>query len=1844
MLRERYAWRFAFTLVLLGLVLAVVGTGATLAVRDDVARTVRADFADQASQEAQKLAFWHETNENLLKSLAESEAVRSRDPAVVRPHLLSEIGRFDDRIRNVHYVNVSGGVVEASTRESLEGRRLDDIDAPWTNGSFAGANEVTTTGVYRPPNTTEGELLVAYVCTVGNGEQSQSDRLVVMTVSTAAYTEHFADHEDRRTMVVDESGRVVFAQQSQTTRQFEDDAPEEPVARARATGPETPGTMRMAATGLVAHSLRIDPGDPVVVGFDQVGDTGWVVLVQSPPSAAFALADGVTRLGVGLSVLGLALLGIVGLFIGVDTTMTIDRLTRATTAITNGDYDVDVPTDRDDEFGDLFAHFDTMATAMRDRERSLEARRDRLSGLFDNTSDCVVHVEFGHDGVVFRDVNPAFESTFGVDAADVDGSPVPDVLGTDVSVDLVAEMRRAILRGKAIERELSHPTADGHGEFLFRFVPVESESTANRSEGFGVFTDITARKTHTDALERYKTYMDQTLDAIDDVFYVVDEEGSLQQWNESLLEATGYSTEAVASMHVLDFFVEGHRDAVADAIDGVFETGVGRGEAPFQTADGELVPYEFVASRLTDPDGEQVIAGIARDVSERRARERDLQRTRDMLSQSQRLANVGAWEVPVEDGMFADPVWTDEMYRLHGLDPSEPLTMERVLETVHPDDRDHLRDVIREVVDRGESREFELRVERGDGDVRWAHTVAEPVFEDDQAGDTDGTDVAVSRVRGSMQDVTETRARQQELERYETIIEVAGDPVYALDAEGRFLFVNEAIERVAGYDPDELVGEHVSMVMSESDLAEAQELIRPALREDNQSTATFEMGLQTADGDVVSTENHMALLPSDDGRFRGTAGIVRDISERREMEAQLRERTRRFETLISNLPGMVYRCRNAPEWPMEFVSDGCQALTGYDADALTSGEVTWGEAVIHPADREDVWETIQEALADDSSYEITYRIETRDDETRWLWEQGRGVWDDEGEVEALEGFITDITERKERQRELEATTERLDTVVSNIPIILFAFDADGTFTVAEGDGLEKLGLEPGEVVGESVYDLYGDHVSVVDDIDRALEGETLTSTHEIGDVFFETTYQPVFDESGEVTNVIGVARDVTARTRHEAELERYRDLLERTQRLAKVGGWEMAVEDGVPTEGTWTEEPDQIHALPPEADPDFEEALEFVHPEYRPAVSDAVQRAIDDQQPSELEVPITTPDGEERWLRVDGEPVVEGGGSADADSEAADGEVVKLRGAIQDVTESKRYELALESLHEATRRLLQSETEAEIASVVVDIAEEIIDVPGVCIYLLDGAEGELVPVSFTPGFVDLCGGTPSIPVGEDRSPVWTAYVDGAKVDVTDGNPTPSALDGEVSNGRFVPLGDHGVFTAVTDGSTIDARTRQLIETLVATTEAAFDRLGSESALRDREDELAAQNRRLKRQMQITDIIRKIDQSLIDATSREEVEAAVCERLIESDVISFAWIGELGIDETELQPRAWGGDGQRYLDTVSLGEGSAEPAWVTATGNTSTVVENVVEGIQTEPWRKDALGFDFQSVISVPIRYDEYTYGMLTAYGSEPDDFSDLERSVFVELGETVGNTINAVQTKRALYADSVVELKLQFTGEESFLLGLSDATDSRVEFEGLAADAEEASRVFFRVTGADQETVSTSLERMVAVTDHRLITRTDDGGHFEATVTEGLLPTMLVAHGVSPRSMVAADGELSVVVDVSQDTDVREFVRLLQDRYPSAELLARRDIERSMQTEADLVESLLGALTERQREVLTTAYYSGFFEWPRETTGQEIAAMLDVSQPTVNRHLRLGQQTILTELFDGEYRPVVPSE
>lgn len=160
--------------------------------------------------------------------------------------------------------------------------------------------------------------------------------------------------------------------------------------------------------------------------------------------------------------------------------------------------------------------------------------------------------------------------------------------------------------------------------------------------------------------------------------------------------------------------------------------------------------------------------------------------------------------------------------------------------------------------------------------------------------------------------------------------------------------------------------------------------------------------------------------------------IITNIDKRKSYETALKEKQRTLETLISNLPGVAYKCRNDPHWTMKFVSEGCLELTGYPVEDLLMNKKISFNDIIHPDDREYVWDEIQKSLNENKAFKLIYRIKTADLKEKYVWEQGRFVYSNEEELPILEGLITDITDSIKAKEMLKKSLKEKNILLQEI--------------------------------------------------------------------------------------------------------------------------------------------------------------------------------------------------------------------------------------------------------------------------------------------------------------------------------------------------------------------------------------------------------------------------------------------------------------------------------------------------------------------------------------------------------------------------------------------------------------------------------------------------------------------------------------------------------------------------------------------------------------------------------------------------------------------------------------------
>ncbi|MEP6717781.1 MAG: PAS domain S-box protein [bacterium] len=262
---------------------------------------------------------------------------------------------------------------------------------------------------------------------------------------------------------------------------------------------------------------------------------------------------------------------------------------------------------------------------------------------------------------------------------------------------------------------------------------------------------------------------------------------------------------------------------------------------------------------------------------------------------------------------------------------------------------------------------------------------------------------------------------------------------------------------------------------------------------------------------------------------------------------------------------------------------------------------------------------------------------------------------------AVQAVMRDITDRNRGRQALKQTETQLRTVIGSAALVLFVINLDGIFTLAEGEGLKNLNLKPGELVGQSVFDLYRDNPQVLRNIRRALNGECFSDAVQVGELTFETRYSPLVDDAGNVTSVIGVATDITENRKAQNALqeneERYRELFENANDIIYThdlsGNFTSLNRSGEKITGYTREEALSMNIG------------NVVAPEYLAIARQMMTHKTDQKGSTVYELEVVTKAGRRVRLEVSTRLIYQ------------DGRAIGVQGVGRDLTERKRSEEAL---------------------------------------------------------------------------------------------------------------------------------------------------------------------------------------------------------------------------------------------------------------------------------------------------------------------------------------------------------------------------------------------------------------------------------------------------------------------------------------------------------------------------------------------------------------------------------------
>ncbi|WP_410765886.1 PAS domain S-box protein [Haloferax sp. DFSO60] len=414
--------------------------------------------------------------------------------------------------------------------------------------------------------------------------------------------------------------------------------------------------------------------------------------------------------------------------------------------------------------------------------------------------------------------------------------------------------------------------------------------------------------------------------------------------------------------------------------------------------------------------------------------------------------------------------------------------------------------------------------------------------------------------------------------------------------------------------------------------------------------------------------------------------------------------------------------------------------------------------------------------------------------------------------------------------------------------------------------------------------------------------------------------------------------------------------------------------------------------------------------------------------------------------------------------------------------------------------------------------------------------------------------------------------------------------------------------------------------------------------RERERQLERRREQLVALNDLNDVIHGITDAVISQSTRAEVEQVVCDRFADTETTQFAWIGELerSLDSVRIKATSGCGEisgmdlsidaerrtayGEMVADalqtqTVQVRHNDAADEWMQGKTDTADVADQLFRTLLTES--------QVRSTVCIPIVHEGLIFGVLTVSTDRIGAFGDDERGAITHLGELIGHSFASIERKRALMSQEVVELQFR-TPDFGEILGISSELEGTVTIEKTVEVSEEQYLAYGTVTDEGLDALKKLFEANSGWDELSLSESASGEQTFQISLSKAPVTSEVAEQGGEVVESRIVDGTIHLRFHLPPGTDVRAITDVVQTAYPGTKMTARRQVNR---LEPDVEDTLTNELTDRQRASLEASFHAGFFEWPRASSGEDIAELLDISPSTFHQHLRTAERKVFDSLL-----------
>ena len=541
--------------------------------------------------------------------------------------------------------------------------------------------------------------------------------------------------------------------------------------------------------------------------------------------------------------------------------------------------------------------------------------------------------------------------------------------------------------------------------------------------------------------ERYRDLLENAIDMV----FTRDLEGNFLTVNNTLVRTLGYTRPELLRMNIGEVIAPEYHQVVRRAM-GRAREGEAPGEAELEliTKRGARVAVE-VRGRLLYDDGKAVaVQGIARNVTERRQVEQQVRLQAAALEEA-------ALGIVITDHhhtiLWVNPAFT----AMSGYSLGEVVGKTPHLLYSGKHDAAFYRE-IRDTLQAGRVWRGEIINRRKDGTFYDEEMTITPVCR--PSGE-------ITHYVSTGQDVSARKQAEQTRAQLAAIVESSNDAITSVTPQGILASWNRGAEVLYGYRAEEVLGKHVSLLAPPDHLDEIHHLVEQIGQ--GKTITHFETMRVTKGGRWIPVALSMAPLRNARGEVVGSSSIARDVSERLQTEAALRQSEEKYRSIVCNIPDVVWTIDSRGR--IVFITPNIESFSGYTAEELCTGGLEAFFQRVYPNDLGELKAAVDAAFRERQPREVEYR--TRHKDGRWIWARARavGAYESDG-VHYLQGLVSDITERKQTEQALQESQSRLQAIVDSVQTGIVIIDPE-THRIVDVNrvALELIGAPRDLVVG-----------------------------------------------------------------------------------------------------------------------------------------------------------------------------------------------------------------------------------------------------------------------------------------------------------------------------------------------------------------------------------------------------------------------------------------------------------------------------------------------------------------------------------------------------------------------------------------------------------------------------------------------------------------------------------------------------------------------------------------------------------------------------------------------------------